>query len=231
MTTIRPFDACDDAALLPLWARTLYRDPVSPQRFRQMVLLDASFNPEGCLVLEIGGAPAGFGLGLVRREPLEGVGLQPELGWITAFFIAPEYQRQGFGSRLLDQLLDFFRVRGRRQVLVSPYTPHYFFPGVDVEAYASGHRFFEKHGFQETARVVGMSRRILDFAVPEEIASAEARAVAAGTHVRFFQPEYVPALMRFMESNFPGDWTRALRERLQRGVEWDEILIAERNGE
>src|SRR3712207_8504920 len=42
-------------------------------------------------------------------------------------------------------------------------------PGVDVDAYPGGLRLLERAGFREVSRVVGMSRRLLDFQVPPEI--------------------------------------------------------------
>src|SRR4051812_38192146 len=110
---IRSYRPQDEAQIVALWARSLVRDPVTPERFRQMVLLDANYDPEGCLVAIEGGEPIGFALGIVRRQPMDGVGLEEHLGWITAFFVAPERQRQGIGTRLVERLLEFFRARGR----------------------------------------------------------------------------------------------------------------------
>ncbi len=229
--TLRPFDPRDQAAVLDLWSRALTRDPLTPRRFREMVLLDVNHDPASCLVAEREGRPVGFALGRARREPMEGIGLQPETGWMTAFFVAPEVQRQGIGTDLIRHLLDHFREHGRRQVLVSPYTPHYFFPGVDVEAYPGGLRLLQKLGFQETGRVVGMSRRLLDFRVPETIREAEARARAAGIEVSFLEERLVRPLLDFLERDFPGDWPRVVRERLRLGIEMDEVLVAVREGE
>jgi GNAT superfamily N-acetyltransferase len=195
-----------------------------------MVLLDVNFDAEGCLVAEEAGRLAGFGLGVVRREPLAGIGLQPELGWITAFGVDPECQGRGIGTRLVEALLRFFRERERRSVLVSPYTPHYFFPGVDAFAYAGAVRLLEKAGFREVSRAVGMSRRLLDFRVPREIGWVEAVAGKAGIRIRFLEPALVRPLLDFLERDFPGDWPRVIRERVQQGGEWDEILVAERDG-
>jgi mycothiol synthase len=228
---IRSFQPTDEAAVLELWGRTLVRDPLTPGRFQQMVLLDVNFDAEGCLVAVEGGRVVGFALGLVRREPMPGIGLQPDTGWITAFFVAPDCQGQGTGARMIGDLLQFFERRGRRHVLVSPYTPHYFFPGVDVDAYPGGVRLLERLGFRETSRVVGMSRRLLDFTVPDEVRESEAQAAQRGIRVRFCDRAYLQSLLEFLDRDFPGDWPRVIRERVRQGVEWDDILIAERDGE
>src|SRR5439155_5217597 len=102
---------------------------------------------------------------------------------------------------------------------------------VDGDAYPGGVRALERAGFEEASRVVGMSRRLLDFTVPDDVRAAEARAAAEGIRVRFFETQYLRPLLQFLESNFPGDWPRLIRERLRQNVEHDEILIAERNGE
>lgn len=191
----------------------------------QMVLMDENFDPEGCLVAVDGAKLVGFILGLVRKLPLNFLGLEPEKGWITSMFVNPDYRRQGIGSQLIERCLVFFRSRERKVVWVSPYTPNYFFPGVDLDAYPEGFNFFQKHGFTTEVEVIGMTGSILDVKVPEEVIAAEESLKAEGVTVQFLEPKYTHAFLNFMEKNFPGDWYRAVREKLMIGAEFDELLI------
>lgn len=52
---IRSFRPEDQEPLLDLWAECLWRDPVSPDRFRTMVLLDPNHDAASTLVAEVDG--------------------------------------------------------------------------------------------------------------------------------------------------------------------------------
>lgn len=222
---VRPWRPEDEPQVIDLWNETLYRDMISPERFRLMVILDGNLDPDGFLIAEDGGRLVGFLLALVRRQPMEGIGLQEDRGWITAMGIHPAYQRQGLGSSMLAMALDWFRARGRRRIDVSPYVPHYFMPGPDTEAYPGGVRLLEKHGFEVFSRCVAMSRKLYDFRTPPDVKAAEEQARAEGIRVEFMDPKYLSSLMEFLSRHFPGDWPRVIRERIQRRDPWDEILV------
>lgn len=222
---VRSWRPADEQAVIDLWNATLYRDMISPERFRLMVVLDPNLDPEGFLVAEHQGQVAGFLLGLVRRQPMEGLGLQADRGWITALAVHPACQRQGLGGALLGMALDWFRGKARRRIDVSPYVPYYFMPGPDVDAYPGGVRVLEQHGFEVFSRCVGMSRSLYDFRTPPDVQASEAKARAGGIRIEFMDPRYLASLMAFLGQHFPGDWPRAIRERIQRRDPWDEILV------
>ncbi|AQT84644.1 hypothetical protein ERICIV_04062 [Paenibacillus larvae subsp. larvae] len=47
MIIFRSYQAGDERQLVPLWNQTMQADPVTPERFRNLVLLDANFDPLG----------------------------------------------------------------------------------------------------------------------------------------------------------------------------------------
>lgn len=224
---IRRFRPEDQDALLSIWAESLWRDPISPDRFRTMVLLDPNLDPDGLLVAEADGRPVGMLVGLVQRTPTENAFLHDK-AYITTLFVAPEHQRQGIGGRLLDAALTWFRSQGKKMVLVSPYpyTRHYFCPGVDVDAYASGYQFLLKHGFEAYTRAAWMSTKLLDFRVTPEVKAIEAKLATKGVRVQPYAPQYLMGLLAFLNETFPGDWPALIRERVERRVDDDETWIA-----
>lgn len=227
---LRNFEDGDEKGVVELWNRCLVRDPITPGIFRRKVILDPNFDPAGCTVAVAGGEVVGFMLALVRRVPMPGIGLQENTGWITSFFVHPAYRQRGIGSSMLNRALEFFRQERRAEVWVSPYTPHYFFPGVDVDAYPEALRLLEAHGFAEDHRVVGMSRKLLDFTVPPAVVEIEKVLEGEGIRVITLEPRYIPGLLKFMQENFPGDWERVVREKLEREADED-ITVAVRQGE
>ncbi|MCC7265207.1 MAG: GNAT family N-acetyltransferase, partial [Candidatus Latescibacteria bacterium] len=141
---IRGYRSTDEEALLALWSASLPFDAIDAATLRLKVLLDPNFHPDWLLVAEREGRLAGFCLCLIRRVAMDKGGLDPESGWITAMGVHPEQRRQGVGTALIDQAVELFRSAGRKQVSLSPYTPNYFVPGVDMSHYAEGLAFLEK---------------------------------------------------------------------------------------
>lgn len=211
---IRPYCGADESALLALWNATLTHDPINAATFRTKVLLDPNFNPEGLLVADDGGALVGFVLSLARQVPLFGQGLEPELGWITAFGVANERRRQGIGSALFDAALGRLRGLGRRRVLISPYTPNYFIPGVDVEAHREALSFLAAGGWQQVSSPISMVADLTGFHSPPGMAGLAARLAGDGVCVRPVAPADLPGLMPFIQRTFGWDWYRFAQEYL-----------------
>ena len=211
--TIRGYRGEDEPALLALWNAALRHDPIDRRTFHRKVLLDPNFSPDWLLVAEADGELAGFCLCLIRRVPMEGVGLEPERGWITAFGVDPECRNRGIGSALLDRALALFLEAGRHEVLIAPYTPNYFVPGVDVERYAEGLAFLQKRGFEVVSRPLSMDANIVRFDYAEW-AEREAKLREQGLTVRPMQAHEIPALMALLEGHMPGDWGRHARDLL-----------------
>jgi ribosomal protein S18 acetylase RimI-like enzyme len=236
--TIRPYRGTDEAALLALWNATLTHDHIDEAGFRTRVLLDANFDPAGLLVAETGDGSqlAGFVLSIGRQVPLFLQGLEPELAWITAFGVQPGYQQQGIGRQLFDATLTRLHGQGRRRVLISPYTPNYHAPGVDVEAYPAALGFLQGSGWEITSMPISMRAELTGFQMPAEIAALEQRLVEqTGVVVQPVQAAHLPALLPFIARNFGWDWFRFAQEYLLQlfGPGSDEIcfLVATRGDE
>ncbi len=212
--TIRPYRGTDEAALLALWNATLTHDRITPATFGTRVLLDPNLSPEGLLLAEDGAGLAGFVLSLTRRVPLYGQGLEPELGWITAFGVAPGRRRQGIGTALFDAALDRLAGLGRRRVLISPYTPNYFIPGVDVDAYGEALAFLQTRGWQTTSTPISMRAELTGFRTPPDVAELAEVLAAEGIAVRPVTSADLPELMPFIQGHFGWDWLRFAQEYL-----------------
>lgn len=233
--TVRPYRGADEAALLALWNETLTHDRIDAARFRCQVLLDANFDPAGLLLAEAGGRLAGFLLSIARQTPLLGQGMEPELAWITAFGVRGQWQRQGVGRQLFAAALSRLASQGRQRVRISPYTPNYFTPGVDVAAYPAALAFLQGSGWQVISQPISMQVDLTGFQVPPEVAALEAELAQQGIAVRPVQAADLPALMPFIVRHFGWDWFRFAQELLlqQFGPGSDELcfLVATRGAE
>ncbi|MGQ9732966.1 MAG: GNAT family N-acetyltransferase [Candidatus Zipacnadales bacterium] len=209
-TNIRAYRPSDETALLSTWNATFPYDPLDVATFRRKVLLDSNFDPAWLLVAEAQEELAGLCLCLIRRVPLEHGGLEPERGWITAFGVRMEHRQRGLGSALLGRALELFRDAGREEVLISPYTPNYFVPGVDVQHYAEGLAFLLSRGFEIVSRPLSMDANIvlLDHGVWQE---REKALLARGIEIRSLRGQEIPLLLSFLKAHASPDWIREAR--------------------
>lgn len=223
----------DEAAVLSLWNSALPLDPIDQNTFRRKVLLDPNFDSSSLLVAKSGSKFIGFGLCLVRHVPMEGVGMEEDIGWITAFAVHPSSRNKGVGGKLLETTLAHFAEAGRSTVQIAPYTPNYFVPGVDVELYADGIKFLEKHGFETISRPLSMDASLLKFSYSNSCLQREEELLNQGISIRFLQPTECSAFMAFMCSHMPGDWARQAREALidatKEFTNFDRFIVAALN--
>lgn len=211
---VRPFRGADEAALIRLWNTSMTHDPINATVLRTRVLLDPNFTAETLLVAEDDGALVGFVLGLMRQVPLFLQGLEPERSWITAFGVHLDWRRQGVGRELFAALTAHFAAAGRKQVEIAPYTPNYFIPGVDVDAYAPALHFLERQGWQLASTPISMCAELTGFQPPPEIAAQEQRLAFEGIAIRPVEAADLPALMPFIAETFGWDWYRFAQEYL-----------------
>jgi ribosomal protein S18 acetylase RimI-like enzyme len=211
---LRPYRGSDEAALLALWHAALTHDRITAATFRTRVLLDPNFDPAGLLVAEADGALVGFVLSLARKVPLFLQGLEPEVGWITAFGVHPARQRRGIGRQLFAAALARLQGLGRTRVLISPYTPNYFTPGVDMAAYPAALAFLQATGWRVSATPISMRAELTGFQTPPEITALEARLATEGIAIRSVRPADLPELMPFIAARFGWDWYRFAQEYL-----------------
>lgn len=230
--TIRAYRGEDEAALIRLWNRTLTHDRINKAAFRTRVLLDLNFNPEGLLIAEADGKLAGFTLSIVRQTPLFLQGLEPEKGWITAFGVDPTHRRRGIATRLFEAAL---KRMDEREVLISPYTPNYFIPGVDAAAYGEALAFLESAGWETVSEPISMRAGLTGFQIPPEVLELEERlANERQVSIKPVRSADLPELMPFIAEHFGWDWVRFAQEYLLAsfGPGSDEIcFLVARQGE
>ena len=225
---IRPFHYRDEEEVIELWNRCLTKDPVNREVFHKKILLDPNFDPDLCLVAEGDDQSVlGFCLGMVRKYPYEERGLEPERAWIPVMFVHPAYRRQGIGKRLVDTLEKKFRELGKKNITLGAYSPNYFFPGPDRDAYGESILFFQSLGYEILGEAFGMDRVLYNFTIPEEIRRIKKNLLDRhGIQIVPFSRSYTLPLLQFLKENFPGGWVRNVRETLEKGKGEERIWLA-----
>ncbi|ANP51027.1 GNAT superfamily N-acetyltransferase [Streptomyces griseochromogenes] len=225
-TGIRGFRAGDGRHVVEAWRRSAPADPITPDRFRSLVLLDANFDPEGLRVAVEGGRVVGAAYAVRRLTPVTGTDLEPGQGWIPFFFVDPAARGHGLGRRLLTDALDWLHGHGRTRVDFSSYTPNYILPGLDAGAYPEAAGLLESLGFRTLYEAAAMDRGLVGYRFPADVACRLDELRAQGH--RFVTPsdDDLVELVALAGNHFNPDWARAIRECLAAGTPLDRIVVA-----
>lgn len=238
MPYLRPYRDTDLQSLLELWARALPLDATTRDEFERRVVLDVNREPDSLLLAfdREGGdaAPIGFIHGVVLHRPIEQTGLLENRGFITVFGVDPARQRHGVGAALLQKAEEFFRARNRKEIVIAPYTPNYFVPGVDKERYASGVSFLKKHGFEEFVEAIAMDAPIGTFEIDPKTLATENKLRTEGVTIEIFSRDWMAEYLDFMRKDMPGPWLEDARRNLidltHGRFNADSILVARDHG-
>ncbi|TCZ71845.1 GNAT family N-acetyltransferase [Paenibacillus albiflavus] len=227
----RQYKPGDEQQLVSLWNEVLTKDPITSKRFRNLVLLDANFDPEGMKLAFEGDKLIGCVYAIRRLLPMVSTELETDNGWIPFFFVASEYRQREVGSQLLKQASQFLREQGRKKVFFASYAPNYIVPGIDAANYPAGAEFLRKNGFMIQYSAVAMDKSLVDYELLEDIKVLKQQRIEEGYTFEQAKDADLVELIRFSTQVFNADWGRAIRERLLQGLAMEQILIARANGE
>ena len=235
---ITGFRVGDGPAIVAAWRQALPADPLTEDRFRNLVLLDPNFDPAGLrLAWSADGELIGAAYAVRRRTAMVGGDLEPERGWLVFFFVVPSARRAGVGRALVGDALDWLRAHRRREALFSPYTPNYLLPGLDRDTYPAAAKLLDAVGFTTRYQAVAMDRSLVGYEMPDEIRERQSALRDAGWRIGTPAADDLVDLLALAgdgPADPPGgpeglanpDWARAIREAVVGGVPLDRIVIA-----
>ena len=199
--------------IVAAWCRSLPADPVTPTRFRDLVLLDADFDPDGLRVARDGDRILGAAYAVRQQSD----------GWIPFFFVVPEARGRGIGRALLTEALEWLRGKEVSRVTFAAYAPGYFLPGLDRELYPAGAKLLESLGFTTQTQAIAMDRTLLGYTPP---ATRLDELVAGGWRLGTPALDDLVPLLRLAGEHFAADWARAIRQAILGGMPLDRIVVA-----
>lgn len=226
MITYRYYQSGDEKNIVKLWNEVIWKDPITPDRFRNLVLLDSNFDPEGLRVAYDGDKLVGVVYAVRRLLPMYGTDLEPDNGWIVFFFVDEVYRRKGIASRLMKDAVHFLKENGRKHVFFSSYAPNYILPGIDEDAYPEGYRFLLDQGFDKLYSPIAMDLNLVDFKLSDEIKELVKQREEEGYTFSLAEDGDLYDLITFANEVFNPDWGRAIREGILQGMPLERILVA-----
>lgn len=217
------YEQADDCAqeAASILCQTMTREGITPDRFLKQVALDPNFRKEGSIMAFEGGKPVGYALTVCRHVPVEGEIIDGTKGYLWLLGVLPEAKGRGIGSELLQRAEHYLRDQGKEVCLASPYSPGYFQPGVDVDAYADGLEFLKKRGYQEVYRPIACQTNLWDAHRPAWVAGAEAKAQSEGVTFSRDGRQGLPKLLEFAHREFGPDWAAFVRGSMLKQIEGD----------
>ncbi|WP_407271566.1 GNAT family N-acetyltransferase [Radiobacillus sp. PE A8.2] len=230
MITYRYYQSGDEKQIVNVWNDCLTNDPVTAKRFRNLVLLDANFDPEGLRLAFKGDQLIGCVYAVRRLLPMFGTELEPDNGWIPFFFVHPSHRKTGIGEQLLDEAIAFLKEKGRKHVFFSSYAPNYILPGIDEAAYPEAYQFLQAQGFNKLYSPVAMDRNLVDFYVSDEVKELKAKREAEGYAFTLAEDKDLYEVIQFANVKFNPDWGRAIREGVLQGLPMERIFVARQDG-
>ncbi|GAA0323727.1 GNAT family N-acetyltransferase [Bacillus carboniphilus] len=231
MTTYRFYQSGDEKKIVSLWNECLAKDPITSKRLRNLVLLDANFDPKGLRLAFDGDQLVGCVYAIRRLLPMYGTDLEPENGWIPFFFVHPSYRRTGVGKQLMNDAVDFLKSEGRTNIFFASYAPNYILPGIDEEAYPEAYEFLVSQGFQKLYSPVAMDRNLVGYQVPTDVIELKNKRIEEGYSFGLAQDKDLYEVITFANEKFNPDWGRAIREGVLQGLPMERILVARQGDE
>ncbi|MBA2470060.1 MAG: GNAT family N-acetyltransferase [Chloroflexia bacterium] len=201
---VRPYAASDEAELVALWNESMWADPIDRFTWRTRYLLDANFDTGECLVAVEAEANivVGFVLGMTNKSSTSRMSEPPD-AWVVGFGVDDRFQRQGIGRALFDRLQDRWSNSGIARIMVGPYIPSYFTPGVDERAYPDAVTFLHAWGAETLSRPLSMKASLTGYRAADVIVPLAGRLQSAGIRVRPAEPRDIVPLLQFLERHFP----------------------------
>ncbi|CAG0969275.1 hypothetical protein ANRL3_01392 [Anaerolineae bacterium] len=221
MPFLEPFDATNAnhiSALVSIWNAACGASLAINPRFVEYNTHPATGAVQAGRIALRDNEPVGFAL--ASALPNDPQTSSPEVGWIDAIAVAPQFQRQGIGGDLLVWAEPWLREQGcTRARLGGGLRP--FVPGYPTEL--GNARFFRARGFVEragSAQVWDVARDLHNYTRnPKNLVKP------FGSDCRVAQSGDESTLIEFFAREFPGRWRFEFQEFLRAGGRISDWLI------
>jgi ribosomal protein S18 acetylase RimI-like enzyme len=234
---VRRYQPRDESQMLALWNTALWADKISPESFREKVLLDPNIGEDGIFVAEDGGQFLGAAIAFVRSTDLpwgyEGKSrAASDKGFVLPVFPPPACCNDGVGPELLATAEDYLRSRQRTTISICGYYPLFLPDGIDGARYPELHGFLMDSGYHPHDTTYSMGCDLRNHRFAEEPGRSRDRLGEEQITFSHYRPEHLLAVKRFLLGEFPA-WissfvykvaTRSPGHEMSLAIQGDEVV-------
>jgi GNAT superfamily N-acetyltransferase len=212
---LHPMTEPDLPRVLSAWNAILIHERLAEQRFRQVMLGDPNYEPEGVLVAKgESGELLGFSACALRREVAgkDGGGSQDDFdrAYLKGFFVVDGDAGDAAAKDLIGAVESYARAAGKQRLTVTEYGAAYVFPGLDVR-YERLRGLLMRNGYQDFHTIECVAADLNDPAIPHMLKEAWATMSSEIKLIAPWEPSVLPAMRRFvaeveMPAWFPIGW-------------------------
>ncbi|MDD2258713.1 MAG: GNAT family N-acetyltransferase [Bacilli bacterium] len=208
----------DYSLLQDLWNQELkFMYPISNFIFNQNVVNCKYFAKEASVVALDGDVPVGFVISKVWDNDARIIKYQ-SVGFISLFFVARKFRRQGIGTRMFDIVEEQFKKLGKSQVWIGKDINN-FFPGVPVDFDNLTPNFLAKIGYSIGSSTHDVVSKYFDKEMLHNIYNKETFLF------KFVEKNDVRAVDDFFIRCFPGRWQYEFEEYCKLGAFNEDYLV------
>ena len=223
---IRQYNAQDANTVCRLWNESMVQDQINMDNFYRRVVYDLNFDPGKLLIAEQDGEALGFAYSVKRRFPDEVAGLQEEQAWIPALGVKPSARGKGVGQALLELTGEKLLNEGAKKIDVGPYPSNYICPGVDINAYSSGVRFFSSGGYEKKSESCSMHMNLRGYQTPAKYVEKKKALEAGGYRFKPYEAADALSLFAFVKEDFSW-WLPDVRSSILAGRAEKNMILAQ----
>jgi len=230
---IRALEKEDLSAVLRLWNGSVERGEVLLKRmdedgFQRIFAENPSYDGSFDFVAEEEGKIVGYISGITKKQFLPKETAENTPGYLTAIFVDDDHRRRGIGTELLRELLNAFRIDGKKDAVcfssnpidlgwTIPGTPghdHNNMPGVDIEC--AGYPFLRENGFADVAVEAAMYLNLSDYREAPIVEELREKLLGEGIRTGRYDANLGYDFDRMCDRVGSDYWRSVLREETQK---------------
>jgi len=217
---LRPFETSDVTHVVSIWNVACGADLAITSRFVEYNTRPTAGAIQAGRVAMKDDQPVGFVL--ASALPASPGVSSPQVGWIDAMAVLPEFQHRGIGGDFLAWAEEWLNQQGcTRARLGGSLRP--FTPGLPVELHTES--FFDKRGYK------GREWRSLEWDVARDLETYTPQSYRVDAKLQPAQPSDGDAMLTFLRREFPGRWRFEFEEFLrENGRISDYVLLWSERG-
>lgn len=221
---IRKAKIDDFLEIIQLWNKELKEYSVSYKQMANILFCDENFDLNHIYVAVDENKIVGFCIGIKRKYPYLSRGLQKNKAWILNLVVKKEYQKKKIGSKLLEITENSLK---SRKIILSTYSPNYFFSGIDIFN-RQANMFFESQGYRISRVSYSMKKNLDGYSIPENIQN---KIKNSEYTVRLFEWNDTLYLIDFVKKNFSVGWLKHVLQAIKDQTIENTLLIMFKNDE